>query len=138
MEAFFLDDQVPQELYRYRIIKLTMPLVEKRHLLTEPTGEAGTITVSGREDGAIRCCMSPMTAQASPADTRAGLLPPNVRAAMRPETASACTRTPPSADAVRRRLRLTIERAGLRHLRDRAHPEGGMRCIRFCWWTMNR
>ena len=53
MEAFTFYDTVPKELYRYRIIKLTLqPLVENAifHGI-EPTGENGTITVTGREEG---------------------------------------------------------------------------------------
>ena len=53
MEAFTLYDTVPKELYRYWIIKLTLqPLVENAifHGI-EPTGEDGTITVTGREEG---------------------------------------------------------------------------------------
>mgnify|MGYP004633000453 FL=1 len=53
MEAFTFNDTVPKELYRYRIIKLTLqPLVENAifHGI-EPTGENGTITVTGREEG---------------------------------------------------------------------------------------
>ena len=53
MEAFTFCDTVPKELYRYRIIKLTLqPLVENAifHGI-EPTGENGTITVTGREEG---------------------------------------------------------------------------------------
>ena len=53
MEAFTFHDTVPKELYRYRIIKLTLqPLVENAifHGI-EPTGENGTITVTGREEG---------------------------------------------------------------------------------------
>lgn len=53
MEAFTFYDTVPKELYRYRIIKLTLqPLVENAifHGI-EPTGENGTITVTGQEEG---------------------------------------------------------------------------------------
>jgi|GEM_PF-559571 len=53
MEVFTFHDTVPKELYRYRIIKLTLqPLVENAifHGI-EPTGENGTITVTGREEG---------------------------------------------------------------------------------------
>ena len=53
MEAFTFYDTVPKELYRHRIIKLTLqPLVENAifHGI-EPTGENGTITVTGREEG---------------------------------------------------------------------------------------
>ena len=53
MEEFTFYDTVPKELYRYRIIKLTLqPLVENAifHGI-EPTGENGTITVTGREEG---------------------------------------------------------------------------------------
>ena len=53
MEVFTFHDTVPKELYRFRIIKLTLqPLVENAifHGI-EPTGENGTITVTGREEG---------------------------------------------------------------------------------------
>ena len=53
MEAFTFVDEVPEALYKYRIIKLTLqPLVENAifHGI-EPTGESGTISVTGREDG---------------------------------------------------------------------------------------
>lgn len=76
MEAFSFDDQVPQELYRYHIIKLTLqPLVENAifHGI-EPTGEAGTITVSGREDGKDLLLYVTDDGAGIPADTLARLL----------------------------------------------------------------
>lgn len=53
METFSFVNQVPEELSQYRIIKLTLqPLVENAifHGI-EPTGECGTITLSGHEEG---------------------------------------------------------------------------------------
>ena len=76
MEAFTFVDQVPQALYSYRIIKLTLqPLVENAifHGI-EPTGEAGTITVSGREDGDDVLLFVTDDGAGIPADTLAGLL----------------------------------------------------------------
>ena len=76
MEAFSFVDEVPEALYKYRIIKLTLqPLVENAifHGI-EPTGESGTITVTGREDGGdIVLCVADDGA-GIPADTLADLL----------------------------------------------------------------
>ena len=76
MEAFSFVDEVPEELYKYRIIKLTLqPLVENAifHGI-EPTGESGTITVTGREDGGdIVLCVADDGA-GIPAETLADLL----------------------------------------------------------------
>ena len=76
MEAFSFADQVPESLYGCRIIKLTLqPLVENAifHGI-EPTGEAGTITVSGREDGDDVLLFVTDDGAGIPADTLAGLL----------------------------------------------------------------
>ena len=76
MEAFSFVDEVPEALYKYRIIKLTLqPLVENAifHGI-EPTGESGTITVTGREDGGdIVLCVADDGA-GIPAETLADLL----------------------------------------------------------------
>ena len=76
MEAFSFADEVPEALYKYRIIKQTLqPLVENAifHGI-EPTGESGTITVTGREDGGdIVLCVAGDGA-GIPADTLADLL----------------------------------------------------------------
>ena len=76
MEAFSFVDEVPEALYKYRMIKLTLqPLVENAifHGI-EPTGESGTITVTGREDGSdIVLCVADDGA-GIPADTLADLL----------------------------------------------------------------
>ena len=53
VEMFTFVDEVPQELYDCRIVKLTLqPLVENAifHGI-EPTGECGTITLTGRAEG---------------------------------------------------------------------------------------
>ena len=53
VEMFTFVDEVPQELYACRIVKLTLqPLVENAifHGI-EPTGECGTITLTGRAEG---------------------------------------------------------------------------------------
>lgn len=53
LETFTFVNQVPESLYDYRIVKLTLqPLVENAifHGI-EPTGECGTITLTGREEG---------------------------------------------------------------------------------------
>ena len=76
MEAFSFDDRVPQELYCYRVIKLTLqPLVENAifHGI-EPTGEGGTITVSGHEEGSDLLLYVTDDGAGIPADTLAGLL----------------------------------------------------------------
>jgi len=57
LETFTFVNRVPRELYDYKIVKLTLqPLVENAifHGI-EPTGECGTITVSGREEGDVLC-----------------------------------------------------------------------------------
>lgn len=76
MEAFSFADQVPESLYGCHIIKLTLqPLVENAifHGI-EPTGEAGTITVSGREDGKDLLLYVTDDGAGIPADTLAELL----------------------------------------------------------------
>lgn len=76
MEAFSFADQVPESLYSCRIIKLTLqPLVENAifHGI-EPTGETGTITVSGREDGKDLLLYVTDDGAGIPADTLAELL----------------------------------------------------------------
>ncbi len=53
LETFTFENRVPESLYDCRIVKLTLqPLVENAifHGI-EPTGECGTITLTGREEG---------------------------------------------------------------------------------------
>lgn len=53
LETFTFENRVPEELYDCRIVKLTLqPLVENAifHGI-EPTGECGTITLTGRAEG---------------------------------------------------------------------------------------
>ena len=52
LETFTFENKVPESLYDCRIVKLTLqPLVENAifHGI-EPTGECGTITLTGREE----------------------------------------------------------------------------------------
>lgn len=76
MEAFSFEDTVPEALYNYCIIKLTLqPLVENAifHGI-EPTGEAGTITVAGYEEGSDLILTVTDDGAGIPAETLATLL----------------------------------------------------------------